>query len=308
MIDFSAKPLFLAPLAGFSDLPLRSVVKRFGCDVTVSEMISANALVFESGAKTLEMIKKSPGETPFIVQIAGSDADVITRAIEILNRFEGIDGIDLNCGCPVPKVVRQNAGSALLKDASNLARIVETIKKTSNKKSLSVKMRLGFNEKTPEILALAAQNAGADYIAVHGRTRAGGYSAQVDYEAIARAKAAVKIPVVANGDIDAQNAAQILAITGCDALMIGRASIGKPWIFREIKDGKSVSGELKREIILAHFDAMIEHYGERGAAIFRKHLHRYSKGLDGAAAFRDEINHARETSAMRQKTAEFFAV
>ena len=308
MIDFSAKPLFLAPLAGFSDLPLRSVVKRFGCDVTVSEMISANALVFESGAKTLEMIKKSPGETPFIVQIAGSDASVIARAVEILNRFEGIDGVDLNCGCPVPKVVRQNAGSALLKDASNLARIVETIKKTSNKKSLSVKMRLGFNEKIPEILALAAQNAGADYIAVHGRTRAGGYSAQVDYEAIARAKAAVKIPVVANGDIDAQNADQILAITGCDALMIGRASIGKPWIFREIKDGKSVSGELKREIILAHFDAMIEHYGERGAAIFRKHLHRYSKGLDGAAAFRDEINHASETSAMRRKTAEFFAV
>ena len=308
MIDFSAKPLFLAPLAGFSDLPLRSVVKRFGCDVTVSEMISANALVFESGAKTLEMIKKSPEETPFIVQIAGSDANVIARAVEILNRFEGIDGIDLNCGCPVPKVVRQNAGSALLKDASNLARIVEAIKKTSNKKSLSVKMRLGFNEKIPEILALAAQNAGADYIAVHGRTRAGGYSAQVDYEAIARAKAAVKIPVVANGDIDAQNADRILAITGCDALMIGRASIGKPWIFREIKDGKSVSGELKREIILAHFDAMIEHYGERGAAIFRKHLHRYSKGLDGAAAFRDEINHARETSAMRRKTAEFFAV
>ena len=308
MIDFSAKPLFLAPLAGFSDLPLRGVVKRFGCDVTVSEMISANALVFESGAKTLEMIKKSPGETPFIVQIAGSDASVIARAVEILNRFEGIDGIDLNCGCPVPKVVRQNAGSALLKDTSNLARIVETIKKTSNKKSLSVKMRLGFNEKIPEILALAAQNAGADYIAVHGRTRAGGYSAQVDYEAIARAKAAVKIPVVANGDIDAQNADRILAITGCDALMIGRASIGKPWIFREIKDGKSVSGELKREIILAHFDAMIEHYGERGTAIFRKHLHRYSKGLDGAAAFRDEINHARETSAMRRKTAEFFAV
>lgn len=308
MIDFSAKPLFLAPLAGFSDLPLRGVVKRFGCDVTVSEMISANALVFESGAKTLEMIKKSPGETPFIVQIAGSNANVIARAVEILNRFEGIDGIDLNCGCPVPKVVRQNAGSALLKDASNLARIVETIKKTSNKKSLSVKMRLGFNEKIPEILALAAQNAGADYIAVHGRTRAGGYSAQVDYEAIARAKAAVKIPVVANGDIDAQNAGRILAITGCDALMIGRASIGKPWIFREIKDGKSVSGELKREIILAHFDAMIEHYGERGAAIFRKHLHRYSKGLDGAATFRDEINHARETSAMRRKTAEFFAV
>ena len=150
LIDFSKKPLFLAPLAGFSDLPLRSVVKQFGCDVTVSEMISANALVYE-GSKTLEMLKKSPLETPYIVQIAGSDADVIKKAVEILNGIEGIDGIDLNCGCPVPKVVKQSAGSALLKDISNLKRIVETIKKTSNKQMTSVKLRLGFDEKIPEI-------------------------------------------------------------------------------------------------------------------------------------------------------------
>ena len=187
LIDFSKKPLFLAPLAGFSDLPLRSVVKQFGCDVTVSEMISANALVYE-GSKTLEMLKKSPLETPYIVQIAGSDADIVKKAVEILNSIEGIDGIDLNCGCPVPKVVKQSAGSALLKDISNLKRIVETIKKTSNKQMTSVKLRLGFDEKIPEILAIAAQDAGADYIAFHGRTRAGGYTAAVDYAAIGRAK------------------------------------------------------------------------------------------------------------------------
>lgn len=307
MIDFARKPLFLAPLAGFSDLPLRAVVKKFGCDVTVSEMISANALVYES-EKTIKMMEKSPNETPYIVQIAGSDADIVRRAVEILNRIEDIDGIDLNCGCPVPKVVRQCAGSALLKDLPILAKIIETIKKTSNKKSLSVKMRLGFDEKIPEILAHTAQEAGADYIAIHGRTRAGGYTAQVDYDAIARAKSAVNIPVIANGDIDTANAAHVLECTGVDALMIGRASIGRPWIFREIKDTKSVSAKLKCEIILAHFDAMITHYGEHGANIFRKHLHQYSKGIDGAAAFRDEINHIHVATLMRDKVKQFFTI
>jgi len=134
MIDFNSKPLFLAPLAGFSDLPLRSVVKQFGCDVTISEMISANALVFEGGNKTLDMLKKSPFEKPFIVQIAGSNNDIIKKAVNILNQIDGIDGIDLNCGCPVPKVVKQSSGSALLKDLDNLKLIIETIKKTSNKK------------------------------------------------------------------------------------------------------------------------------------------------------------------------------
>lgn len=306
MIDFSLKPLFLAPLAGFSDLPLRSVVKRFGCDVTVSEMISANALVYESSNKTLEMLKKSPEETPYIVQIAGSDANIIKKAVEIINKFDGIDGIDLNCGCPVPKVVKQEAGSALLRDISNLQKIIETIKKTSNKEMLSVKMRLGFDEKIPEILAKSAQSAGADYIAFHGRTRVGGYTAKVDYEAIARAKQAVAIPVIANGDINEKNAKAVFEMTNCDALMIGRACIGRPWIFYEIKSGSKVSDGIKKEIILSHFDAMILHYKEQGVAIFRKHLHQYSKGIDGASSFRDEINRIDEPSKMREKIEQFF--
>ncbi|MBR8465012.1 tRNA-dihydrouridine synthase [Campylobacter sp. faydin G-140] len=307
MIDFSKKPLFLAPLAGFSDLPLRSVVKKFGCDVTISEMISANALVYESSAKTLEMVKKSPNEIPYIVQIAGNDIQNIKKAVQIINKFDGIDGIDLNCGCPVPKVIKQCAGSALLNDLDHLKRIVETIKKTSNKSSTSVKIRLGFNDKNQIAIAKACEDAGADYIAIHGRTKAGGYSAVVDYNAIAQAKANVKIPVIANGDINAQNANEILKITNCDAIMIGRASIGNPWIFAEIKNGTSVSNELKREIILAHFDAMIAHYGEHGANIFRKHLHQYSKGHEGATAFRNEINHINNTNIMRDLIKGFFA-
>ena len=306
MIDFSKKPLFLAPLAGFSDLPLRSVVKRFGCDVTVSEMISANALVFEGGDKTLDMIKKSPLETPYIVQIAGSDTNIIKKAVEILNGIDGIDGIDINCGCPVPKVVKQCAGSALLKDLPNLSAVIETVKKTSNKKTTSVKMRLGFDEKIPEILAKIVQDAGADYITFHGRTRSGGYTAEVDYEAIAIAKKAVKIPVVANGDINSENAKKVLEQTGCDALMIGRAGIGNPWVFYEIKNDKTVDAKTKKKIIIAHFNAMLEHYGEHGVAIFRKHLHKYSKGLEGAGAFRDEINRIENPNDILQKIERFF--
>lgn len=306
MIDFSSKPLFLAPLAGFSDLPLRSVVRQFGCDVTVSEMISANALVYE-GKKSLELAKKSENETPYIVQIAGANEDNIKKAVEILNSLDGIDGIDLNCGCPAPKVVKQYAGSALLKDLDKLKRLVQIIKDTSNKKLTSVKFRLGFSEKIPELIAKACQEAGADYISIHGRTQAGGYTAKVDYEAIARAKSAVNIPVVANGDINSLNAKYVLEKTGADGLMIGRASIGNPWIFSEIKNSKTVDKSLQKQIILSHFDAMIEHYKEHGVSIFRKHLHQYSKGFEGASAFRNEINRIDDIKTAREKIEEFFA-
>lgn len=306
MIDFSKKPLFLAPLAGFSDIPLRSVVRRFGADVTVSEMISANALVYE-GKKSLALAEKAPDESPYIVQIAGSDEANIKKAVQMINALPDIDGIDLNCGCPVPKVVKQCAGSALLEDLDRLSRIVETIKNTSNKSLTSVKIRLGFNEKIPDKIAIACERAGADFITVHGRTRAGGYSAEVDYDAIAKAKLAVSIPVIANGDIDARNASEILAKTGCDGLMIGRASIGRPWIFSEIKGANGVNKELKKEIILAHFDAMLDRYGEHGVGIFRKHLHQYSKGIDAASSFRDEINRITDPSLARMRIEEFFS-
>lgn len=305
MIDFSKKPLFLAPLAGFSDIPLRSVVRRFGADVTVSEMISANALVYE-GKKSLSLAQKAKDESPYIVQIAGSDVENIKKAVLILNELDGIDGIDLNCGCPVPKVVKQCSGSALLKDLPQLSKIVQAIKNTSNKKMTSVKMRLGFDEKIPDQIARACEEAGADYITVHGRTRAGGYSAKVDYDAIAAAKQAVKIPVIANGDIDDTNAQEVLRLTNCDGLMIGRASIGRPWIFSEIKGGAGVSDELRREIVLAHFDAMIERYAEFGVGIFRKHLHQYSKGMAEASTFRDEINRIDDIATFRAKIEEFF--
>ncbi|CAD7289632.1 tRNA-dihydrouridine synthase B [Campylobacter majalis] len=305
MIDFGKKPLFLAPLAGFSDLPLRSVVKEFGCDVTISEMISANALAYDS-AKSIKMIQKASNETPYIVQIAGNDLENVKKAVEILNSIDGIDGIDLNCGCPVPKVVRQESGSALLKNLDLLKRVLQTIKNTSNKRLTTAKIRLGFDSKIHVDVAKACEEAGVDYVAVHGRTRAGGYTANVDYDAIGQIKETVKIPVVANGDINAKNANDVLAQTKADALMIGRASIGNPWIFLEIKHGKSVDNDTKKRIIIAHFQAMIAHYGTHGLNIFRKHLHQYSKGMDGAAVFRDEINRINDEDKFFDKISSFF--
>ncbi|MDV2490489.1 MULTISPECIES: tRNA dihydrouridine synthase [Campylobacter] len=305
MIDFSSKPLFLAPLAGFSDLPLRGIVKKFGCDVTVSEMISSNALVYENN-KTVSMIEKNPLETPYIVQLAGNGSEIIKQAVQILNDIEGIDGIDLNCGCPVPKVVKQNSGSALLNDIKTLCEIVETIKKTSNKHYTSVKIRLGFNSKTAHNIAKDIENAGADFICVHGRTRAGGYSAKVDYEAIGLVKQSVSIPVIANGDINAKNADEILRLTNCDGVMIGRASIGNPWIFYEIKHKKPVDKNIKKQIVLEHFNEMLNYYGEHGIGIFRKHLHEYSKGIDGASSFRNDINHISDPDDMLKILRSFF--
>lgn len=307
-IDFSQGILALAPLAGFTDLPFRSVVKQFGADLTFSEMISANALKYHS-AKTFDMVRKSPLEVPYIVQIAGSDIDVIKEAVLILNDIEGIDGIDLNCGCPVPKVVSQESGSSLLLNLPKMQKIIETIKIHSNKRYTSAKVRLGFNAKIPEEIAKACEEAGVDFMSIHGRTRAGAYKAEVDYDAIARARASVKIPVIANGDITSyEKALHVKEITGCNSLMIGRGAVGNPWIFYQIKNQLlHVEKSKILEIVLEHYNGMLEFYGHRGVSIFRKHLHTYSKGLQGASDFRNRINLITDETIMRDEITTFFS-
>jgi len=308
-LDFS-KPLYvLAPLAGFTDLPFRSVVKKFGVDLTVSEMISSNALVHNS-KKTHRMLEKSPIENPYAIQIAGSDLDVIKRAVEIINQRDDVTTIDLNCGCPAPKVVNNLQGSSLLTDLPQMAKVIETIKKYSNKEYTSVKFRLGFNEKNHEEIARLCQESGADYIAVHGRTRAGRYKAAVDYDAIAEVKQAVSIPVLANGDIDSPAKVKwVLEHTGADGVMIGRAAVGKPWIFKQIRDGMDEpTPELIKEVVLEHYDQMIAHYDKYGAIVFRKNLHSYSKaGYKGASAFRNDVNRIEDPKEMREAIEAFFS-
>jgi len=308
-IDFTKGVNALAPLAGFTDLPFRSLVKKFGADLTFSEMISSNALIYNS-EKTYKMLEKSPLETPYIVQIAGSDENVIKEAVLRLNDLDGIDGIDLNSGCPVPKVVSQGAGSALLKDLSKLRRILEIIKKNSNKRYTSVKVRLGFDKKIPGEIAKALQDSEIDFVSVHGRTRAGGYKARVDYEAIAVINEALRIPVLANGDITSFGVAEeVKKITGCTSLMIGRGAIGNPWIFYQLKNSlEDVSKEKIKEIVLEHFDNMVSFYGNRGVIMFRKHLHTYSKGLPKASAFRDTINKIDKEDEAKKIISEFFSI
>jgi len=313
-LDFS-KPLFaLAPLAGFTDLPFRSVVKKFGVDLTVSEMISSNALAFKS-QKTFKMLEKNPLETPYSIQIAGSDQIIIQKAVELLNERDGIDIIDLNCGCPAPKVVNNLQGSSLLTDLPKMAQTIQTIKKYSNKEYTSVKIRLGFNEKNHVEIAKLCEDNGADYIAVHGRTKAGKYKASVDYDAIKEIVEAVNIPVLANGDITSPEKAKwVLEHTGASGVMVGRGAVGRPWIFQLMKNyingtGESVvTSSLVQKVVLEHFDQMIAHYGDHGALIFRKHLHTYSKaGYQGASKFRDLVNRIEDTSEMREATEEFFS-
>jgi len=308
-LDFSNPLYALAPLAGFTDLPFRSVVKKFGVDLTVSEMISSNALVHKS-KKTYRMLEKNPIENPYSIQIAGSDLDIIRQAVEIINERDDVDIIDLNCGCPAPKVVNNLQGSSLLTDLPQMAKVIETIKKYSNKEYTSVKFRLGFNDKNHEEIARICQESGADYIAVHGRTRAGRYKAPVDYDAIAEVKRAVSIPVLANGDIDSPAKAKwVLEHTGADGLMIGRAAVGKPWIFKQIKEGmEDASPELIKEVVLEHFDQMIKHYDKYGAIVFRKSLHSYSKaGYQGASVFRNLVNRIEDPAEMRGVIDEFFS-
>lgn len=308
-VDFSQPLYALAPLAGFTDLPFRAVAKKFGVDLTVSEMISSNALAYDS-QKTHKMLEKSPLETPYSIQIAGSDPEIIRRAVEIINTKGGVANIDLNCGCPVPKVVNNLQGSALLTDLVKMGKAIETIKKYSNKESTSVKIRLGFAEKNHLEIAKVCQESGADFIAVHGRTRAGKYKAPVDYDAIAEVKAHISIPVIANGDIDsAAKAKWVLEHTKADGIMIGRAAVGSPWIFHQMKTGEdNPSHELICEVVLEHFDQMISHYGEYGAVLFRKHLHTYSKaGYPNASAFRNSVNFISDPIQMREEIERFFS-
>ena len=301
--------LMLAPLAGYTDLPFRSVVKRFGADITVSEMTSAHALVFNP-KKTLPLIAKSANETPYSVQIAGSKKDIITKAVEILNTQQGIDIIDLNCGCPAPKVANHGNGSGLLQNLQLLVEIANLIKEKSNKKYVSLKLRLGFDKKIPLEIANALNDTNVDFVVIHGRTRMDKYKAErIDYDSIALIRRHIAIPLIANGEIKSpKDARRVMDICGAQGVMIGRAAVSAPWIFWQIKHNTDeLPPIVKRDIVLEHFDKMIESYGERGVIIFRKNCHAYSKGERNASEFRTIINSTTTPSQMREAIERFFS-
>jgi len=283
--------VILAPLAGVSDGVYRYLAYREGAALSYTEMISAKGLYFKSSG-TAELYKIEEREGPVGLQLFGSEPEMIDYAVRQLadepNAF-----FDINMGCPVPKVVKSHEGSALLADPDLAARIVEAAVKASSetsKKPVTVKMRIGFGESRDFVsFAKRMEEAGASAIAVHGRTREQYYSGKADWDAIAKVKAAVNIPVIGNGDVRSlEDADRMLESTGCDLVMIGRGSMGNPWIFRGKKD------ELfDPDILGEHFELLLKEKGERRACLeMRKYFAWYTKGMRGAAELRQIINSA----------------
>lgn len=270
--------LILAPMAGFTDLAFRAACKKFGAGLTITEMVSAKALSYNN-KKTEDLLLTLEDENPKAVQIFGHEPDVMAEACRnpLLSKF---DIIDINMGCPAPKIISNGDGSALLKDFDLARKIIEACVRATDK-PITVKFRIGFYDDQIVAVEFAkmCEAAGASAITVHGRTTKQGYSGKVNYDVIRLVKEAVSIPVFANGDCRSkEDFDNIMQITKADGVMIGRAAVGSPEIFEEIRTGKKVSVD-KLEQIKLHYETMLSYYPERYVVLYmRSHLAQYLKG------------------------------
>ncbi len=294
----------LAPMAGITDLPFRIICKRCGADVVYSEMISAKALCYKN-EKSIKMLKTTDDEYPCVVQLFGSEPDVMSLAVELYINNSDFAGIDINMGCPVPKVVKSGEGSALMRNPDKAYDIVRAVKDKSGL-LLSIKIRSGWNENEINAVEFShlMQKAGADMIIVHPRTREQFFSGHSDWNIIKQVKDALDIPIIASGDITSpEAAAEIIELTKADGIMIGRAAMGNPWIFSQIKQHqnegfytKPTVNEIKEQIKV-HLDMALEDCNEHySIANMRKHIFWYTKGLPNSAKIRNKIS-AAETKA-----------
>lgn len=308
-----ANNICLAPMAGISNLPYRRLMKSFGAGLVFSEMISANGLT-RGGAQTLELLASSPDERPLGIQLFGEDLLMLARAAALAE--DQADLIDINLGCPVKKVVRSGAGSALLRNPFRIAAIVAAVRRAT-RLPLTVKIRSGWSLQSINYLETAhiAESEGADAVTLHPRTRCQGFSGHSDWEHLLKLKESVKIPVIGSGDIfTADDAIRMLRETGCDGVMIGRGGYGNPWLIRDIKallDGRPAlpppSPTERMEVAFQHLRLHLESFGPRKTLFdMRKHLCWYSRGLAEATIFRAAINHARSMAEMEDITTDFF--
>ncbi|NPV51934.1 MAG: tRNA dihydrouridine synthase DusB [Firmicutes bacterium] len=309
-------PLVLAPMAGVTDLPTRLIAREMGCALVYTEMISDKALVF-GNRRTLEMLSLSNQERPVAVQLFGSEPGVMAEAASIVRELEP-DIIDINMGCPTPKIVKNGEGVALMRKPGLAAAIVEAVVRAAGGIPVSVKMRKGWDRHTVNAVevAKAVEGAGASAVAVHGRTRDQLYSGLADWDIIASVKNAVTIPVIGNGDVKGPgDVRRMLEETGCDGVMIGRGALGNPWIFQRslhfLRTGEELpepgAGERIR-MAIRHLGMQVDLKGERVAALqMRKHIAWYLKGLRGAARVRDAINIATSAGDMIKLLEDFLA-
>lgn len=308
--------LILAPMAGVTDQPFRQLCRRLGAGLVVSEMVTSDVSLWNTRKSSLRMIHSGDAE-PRSVQIAGGDPQMLAEAAR-RNVEMGAQIIDINMGCPAKKVCNKWAGSALMQDEGLAVSIAQAVVEACAPFNVPVtlKMRTGWCQQHKNAVSLARQfeSIGIQMLTVHGRTREQGYKGQAEYDTIAAVKAAVKVPVVANGDITSpEKARDVLAYTGADAIMIGRAAQGRPWIFREIghflDTGEHLAPPLVAEVRRLLLDHLQDHYslyGElTGVRSARKHIAWYLRALPGGEAFRQHINTIEDSAAQWQAVADF---
>jgi len=310
-----ADPVFLAPMSGISDLPFRRLVKRYGAGLVFSEMIASRAMI-EQVRGSCKMSESFEEEFPIAVQLAGCDPEVMADAARIC-ADRGASIIDINFGCPVKKIVKKYAGSALMQDEELATAIMEAVVRAVDV-PVSVKMRLGWDQDhlNAPSLAKRAQDVGVQMITVHGRTRDQMYNGNADWHAVRAVKEAIDLPLVVNGDIlSPEDAITAMEHSSADGVMIGRGAQERPWLLQQVMDylrhgqiGAEPDARAVCALVLEHYDAILDYYGERkGMAIARKHLASYSTGHDGGAAFRQDINEMRDAAAVRDRIADFFS-